>query len=202
MATFSQSLTFFHAIMNKNASTFPASTAYQEVDTAETYDEKREKRWLWRYELNYVRKQIAEIDPGKTFMDIPCGTGRFTELLADRFRRVCGCDISNEMIDVARKKMAAYDNVDFQAGDATSLPFDDNAFDCCMSVRFFGHTPTDVRRDIFKELARVTSEKLYISFFTFRIQSSLLVSPCKVCWVSDVALTGIPTVAKKTRSQI
>lgn len=67
---------------------------------------------------------------GLTWIDVGCGTGAFTQLLLDRCapKRLSAVDPSAEQIAYARKTPAAK-QVDFQIGDAQSLPFGDRSFD-------------------------------------------------------------------------
>jgi ubiquinone/menaquinone biosynthesis C-methylase UbiE len=67
---------------------------------------------------------------GLDWIDVGCGTGALTELLLDRCApgRVSAVDPSAEQISYARKTPAAK-RVNFQIGDAQSLPFDGATFD-------------------------------------------------------------------------
>ncbi|HJZ46252.1 MAG TPA: methyltransferase domain-containing protein [Roseiflexaceae bacterium] len=81
--------------------------------------------------------------PGDRVLDIPCGDGAYTVLLAERVGssgRAVGVDRSASYLELARANAAesAYAaRVCFQAGDIASLPFDDDAFDliwCAQSM--------------------------------------------------------------------
>lgn len=63
-------------------------------------------------------------------LDLGCGSGWATRLLAQRARRgqVIGLDISDEMIELARSLSKEFDNVQFRLGSAERLPFDDAYF--------------------------------------------------------------------------
>lgn len=94
------------------------------------------------------RKAIASLkvcNP-KTILDVATGTGDLA-LLATRetSAQITGVDISEGMMDVARKKVAAGNlsgKISFQQGDSAALSFADNAFDavmCAYGVRNFEH---------------------------------------------------------------
>src|SRR5215510_15630969 len=63
-------------------------------------------------------------------LDVGCGSGWATRLMAQQASagRVVGIDISDEMIDLARKSSIEFPNIVFQVATAESLPFADNEF--------------------------------------------------------------------------
>lgn len=143
---------------------YPAKHAYAGADVARSYDARR-LGVLWNYEIEFVRRFIRRLDADASILDIPVGTGRFSALLAPHFRRVQGVDISEEMLAVAARKLKGVENARLAKADAEKLPFADDEFDYCFSIRFFGHTPPEVRNRVFKELARVTRRQLLLTLY-------------------------------------
>lgn len=84
-----------------------------------------------------VEKAVTEKD---NVLDCGSGTGSTGILAAKKTGpqgRVTMFDLSNAMLDVARKKVTAenlQDRITFQTGDMTHLPFDDNTFDVVLST--------------------------------------------------------------------
>ena len=74
-------------------------------------------------------------------LDLGCGTGSLSVLLARQGHRVTGVDLSPRMIDLARAKAAAGPNADFVVGDA-SAPDVAGLFDVVL-VRHLLWTLTD-----------------------------------------------------------
>ncbi|GAA0853310.1 methyltransferase domain-containing protein [Aliiglaciecola litoralis] len=70
---------------------------------------------------------------GNRALDIGCGTGRLTKILAQRFQSVCAIDLSAGMIEQASINNAASTNIDFSVADAESIPFGDSHFDFVFS---------------------------------------------------------------------
>src|SRR6476620_9402391 len=68
--------------------------------------------------------------PRLEWLDVGCGTGIFTELIAARCQplRVTGVDPAQAQIDLAASKVADK-CVGFRTGDAQALPFADASFD-------------------------------------------------------------------------
>lgn len=73
--------------------------------------------------------------PGAMGLDICCGSGDLTQMLARRVGsegRVIGLDFSNEQLAIARQRAARQPHlrVAWQEGDALNLPFAADTFDC------------------------------------------------------------------------
>src|SRR5882672_7731184 len=98
---------------------------YDKSDIAAIYDEARAltpDRWQQWQGLLAMRIDRAEVS---TVIDLGCGTGRFTELLATHFdAEVIGIDPSGKMLDQARRKRIA-GNVKFRQASADALPVPD-----------------------------------------------------------------------------
>ena len=76
------------------------------------------------------------VEPNSRVLDVGCGSGWATRLLADYAfdGRVTGIDISDEMVELARESSASYKNVDFEVASAEKLPFETNEFTHAFSM--------------------------------------------------------------------
>jgi demethylmenaquinone methyltransferase/2-methoxy-6-polyprenyl-1,4-benzoquinol methylase len=73
--------------------------------------------------------KATELKPGGSALDVACGSGKLTALLAriaGPSGRVVGLDFSKQMLEVARTD---HPGVEFLDGDALNLPFGDAGFD-------------------------------------------------------------------------
>lgn len=81
---------------------------------------------IWR---NRTNKEIF-VKPGHHVLDLCCGTGDWTiQLAQNKEANITGLDFSENMLKVAAKKTAAIENITLIQGDATELPYAENAFD-------------------------------------------------------------------------
>jgi ubiquinone/menaquinone biosynthesis C-methylase UbiE len=108
-----------------------------------------------------VKQLITEhlhLQAGLAVLDIGCGTGSDTCLLADAVGvtgRVVGLDSSTRMIEESRRRAAAaHVPVTFVEGTATALPFPDDSFDRCRTERVLA--VLDDPAAAVREMARVT----------------------------------------------
>ena len=89
--------------------------------------------------------QLARHIPSHTenALEVGCGTGAFTRLLASRARRVTALDLSPEMIRLAKSWSADYKNVEYVLDDFMRLPLPAEAFDCVVSIATLHHLPLE-----------------------------------------------------------
>jgi ubiquinone/menaquinone biosynthesis C-methylase UbiE len=112
---------------------------YDKTEIPTTYDKARalapETRRLWR-DLLSVHIDRAEMS---LVIDLGCGTGRFSELLAAHFGvQVIGIDPSLKMLDQARRKPTIR-NVVYCQGLAEAVPFRDGCADLVLMSMVYHH---------------------------------------------------------------
>ncbi|MFB6229436.1 MAG: class I SAM-dependent methyltransferase [Halobacteriales archaeon] len=149
---------------------------YQEDTIAEAYDDKRFSgggRLIDRREKRAVLDAVAPFEDERV-LEVACGTGRFSVMLAERGADVTGIDISGAMLGQAREKARAAgvsDTVEFLRGDAARLPFPDDAFGVTFAVRFF-HL-ADTPETFLSEMRRITRETILFDTFMARSARSI-----------------------------
>ena len=143
---------------------------YRDAEVAATYD----RRWDGAQGARRHRRDEAAIAkaldalaaaagrPLETVLDVPCGTGRFTEWLRDRGLRPIGGELSLAMLDQAKSKAPG---APWIACDLAQLPFDTGSCDVALCVRFM-HLVRDqsLRAAYLSELARVARHGVVVDF--------------------------------------
>ena len=141
---------------------------YQADDVADAYEDKRFSRGgrlIDRREKEAVLSALGPVED-KRVLEIACGTGRFTVMLAERGADVVGLDVSAPMLGQGRRKARAAgveDNLEFIRGDAGGLPFPDDAFDAVFAIRFF-HL-ADTPAGFLSEMRRVSRDQILFDTF-------------------------------------
>jgi ubiquinone/menaquinone biosynthesis C-methylase UbiE len=80
-------------------------------------------------------------EPCREALDIGCGTGAFSRLLAKSAGRVLALDLSPNMIALARERSARFPNIDFEVADVLSRELPAERFDCIASIATLHHMP-------------------------------------------------------------
>jgi 2-polyprenyl-6-hydroxyphenyl methylase/3-demethylubiquinone-9 3-methyltransferase len=73
-------------------------------------------------------------------VDIGCGAGTSSRLWAERGHDVCGLDVNAKLIGIARERAAAErQDIRFDVGSATALPYEAESFDICVLPELLEH---------------------------------------------------------------
>lgn len=100
---------------------------------------------------------LCRIDKDKRVLDIACGKGTTSILIAKKFGcKVIGVDISPELIEEARflaRKSKVGHLLEFKIADATLLPFNDNEFDVAIAQAML--VLIEEKSSVIKEALRV-----------------------------------------------
>eukprot|EP00058_Branchiostoma_floridae_P019125 XP_002604614.1 hypothetical protein BRAFLDRAFT_92848 [Branchiostoma floridae] len=112
---------------------------FEEADHARLYHRFRPK---WGSDIvNKAVSFLMEKNPAQLYhaVDLGCGSGQTTELLAPHFQRVTGMDVSDAQIEVATANNN-YSNIQYMVGSAEELPFPDASIDlitCATAAHWF-----------------------------------------------------------------
>jgi ubiquinone/menaquinone biosynthesis C-methylase UbiE len=152
-------------------------------ENAQYYVQNEKKKWDQRdffrsgeiNVANEVMTDMVAICGGQRspldlrMLEIGCGVGRMTRMLARIFGHVTGVDISEEMVRQARENTADLNNVDLLVGDGctlTGLP--DANYDFAFSFIVFQHIPAySVIASYCREVYRVLKPR---GLFKFQVQ--------------------------------
>lgn len=121
---------------------------------------------------------VLNLPPGSRGLDIGCGTGAATLMLADRTRpggRVTALDISRPLLDYAQRmvsRSACAGCIAFEQGDLRALPFAPGSFDWACSVDCVGY-PSAELLPILMDICRIVRPGGLIALLAWSSQQLL-----------------------------
>ncbi len=145
--------------------------------------------------------RLMDLKPGERVLDLGCGTGWATRLLARLVAlpteaqagppvsagarpggagQVVGIDISDEMIRQARAQSRDFDNILYVWGSEQHLPWQENYFDKVLSIESFYYYPDQER--VLAELVRVMAPRARL----FILVNLYRENPLSLRWVDDL----------------
>ena len=92
----------------------------------------------------HLVRQALGAGSGERILDVGCGPGFYVSELLDEVGEggsVVGLDASAPMLELARRRCAGRDNVEFGEADAAELPVADADFDAALSVQVMEYVP-------------------------------------------------------------
>ncbi|XP_068186211.1 erythromycin 3''-O-methyltransferase-like [Antennarius striatus] len=122
--------------------------------------------------LDFVEKQKG--GPYELAVDVGCGPGRGTALLAKHFASVVGLDVSPAQIEVALQR-SKEPNITFRQSVAEELPFADSSVDLVTSMSAFHWFD---RQRFLQEVHRVLKPRGCLALFGFHNDIELNYSNC------------------------
>jgi SAM-dependent methyltransferase len=125
------------------------------METLEAYYAKRAAEYEGIYakperqaDLARMRVDIPALFAGERVLEIACGTGYWTPLIAAQAGAVLALDFSAETLNIAKSKKYPRANVRFEQGDAYHLPAWPERFSACYAGFWWSHVPLE-RLDAF-----------------------------------------------------
>jgi len=90
-------------------------------------------------DLRVLRESVAAIFSRRRVLEVACGTGWWTRIIACTAHSVVATDINEEVLAIARTKPLARSNVFFQRADAFDLQTVPGEFDAALAVFWWSH---------------------------------------------------------------
>jgi len=141
-------------------------THYKEVAVAERYDRERFSSLPGRVfnalEKHNMRKAFRAVSRDQTVLDLPCGTGRFSEVLLEEGFKVIGIDISQAMLEVAKRKLERFGpRFETRVADVRELAKKESKrYDVALCARVLMHFPLEEQISFLRSVAELTRRQV------------------------------------------
>ncbi len=129
----------------------PPSSEEYFAEVAGRWDDMRSEYFTEHLRDAAIAK--AALPKGAVVADVGTGTGFVAAGLAGHAAKVWGFDASQQMLDVARKNLVDYGNIELRQSPGDSLPLPDSALDGVFANMYLHHAPDPLKA--IREMVRV-----------------------------------------------
>ncbi|MEM1178750.1 MAG: methyltransferase domain-containing protein [Acidobacteriota bacterium] len=140
--------------------------------------------------IGRYREVLDRVQPGMRVLDIACGTGFGSRLVAELGAEVVGVDIESETVALATERHG--DLVDFRLGRAEQIPLGDHSVDLAFSIGTIEHVEDD--STFIRELNRVLRPGG--AFIAYTPQNRMGHIPIWPHHVREYSIDGLKAVAE------
>ena len=121
-------------------------------------------------DLEELHEKLVDVLRGHKVLEIACGTGYWTDTLADCAASVLATDINPEMLAIAGARGLAPEQVQFSLADAFDLPPDLGSFTACFAGFWWSHVKREdqerflaqLRAKLGKDILLVLIDNTYV----------------------------------------
>jgi SAM-dependent methyltransferase len=145
------------------------------METLETYYARRAAEYEKIFDkperqadLARMRKDIPALFRGERVLEIACGTGYWTPLIAEQAESVLATDFNEEPLAIARSKTYRKANVRFERADAYALPAWPEKFSACYAGFWWSHVPLGRLDGFVQNLGKALREGARVAFMDNR----------------------------------
>ena len=144
--------------------------------------------------MDWVIRQFNDTD---TTLEIGCGTGIYSALIANKVKSLVASDMSNEMLAIARTKLNQYENVEIRREDCCAISYKDNTFDSMLLANLI-HIVKDPP-SVLKESRRVLKKDGRIIIVSYTFYGLSLIQKI-IAILHYIKNFGLPPLSAKTLS--
>ena len=113
-------------------------------------------------DLEQMREQVADALRGHTVLELACGTGYWTRLIAGVADKVVATDINAEMIAMAQLRGMPSDKVTLRVADARDLPADIGDFTAVFIGCWWSHVKREEQEKFLAQLRAKVGKDMFI----------------------------------------
>lgn len=141
---------------------YDSIAAHYDNTAAEVADEQLE-------DLDEAREQISTLLAGHRILELGCGSGAWTEVLAETAGSIVATDASAAMLELAQMHGEDLDNVEYRLMDALALPADlgtgDDKFTAVFLGGLWAHLTRKQQDDLLQTLKKRLGKDVLLVLF-------------------------------------
>ncbi len=115
-------------------------------------------------DLAVLKTRIGKLSAGKKVLELACGTGYWTQVMAAGAAQVTAIDVNEEVLRIARTKSYPEERVQFISGDCYSPPVADRSHNALFAGFWWSHVPRARLDEFLATAARSVAPGAIIAF--------------------------------------
>jgi len=119
-------------------------------------------------DLASLRSRLTTLLAGRTVLEVACGTGYWTEVIAPHARSITAIDFAEETLAIARSKKYPAGRVEFAQGDAYALADFGRRHDALLAGHWWSHVLLSRLDAFLAGVARAVAPGAIVVFFDNR----------------------------------
>jgi SAM-dependent methyltransferase len=113
-------------------------------------------------DLQAMREHVANALRGHTVLELACGTGYWTRIIAEVADKVVATDINPEMIAMAKLRALPADKVELRVADAYDLPADIGDFTAVFIGFWWSHVKREDQERFLAQLKAKVGKDMFV----------------------------------------
>ena len=119
-------------------------------------------------DLAALRQRLRGLFAGRKVLELACGTGYWTEVIAPGATQVTAIDVNEEVLQIARGKRYPENRVTFMQGDCYAPPDSGRSHDALFAGFWWSHVPLGRMDDFLAAATRSVAPGALIAFLDNR----------------------------------
>ena len=119
-------------------------------------------------DLRALEARIRKMLAGRKVLELACGTGYWTEVIATSAARITAIDVNEEVLQIAKAKGYPMDKVKLQTGDCYSPPDFGRTHDALFAGFWWSHVPLEKMASFLQAVTRCVAPGALIAFLDNR----------------------------------
>jgi len=122
-------------------------------------------------EIEFLKNKLLENKSLKKTLELGCGDGMFTEIIANNSDKVVATDWSDEMIEAAKLRYRNNKVIEIKKEDCLNLSFENHSFDTVFMANLLHVIPTPEKvLDECKRILKTDGQIIILSFTMHRMK--------------------------------
>ncbi len=104
--------------------------------------EQRNTYVIGKSDINLIFKNVESLPPMDNVLELACGDGVYSKILAKNSKRLLATDFSEEMVKASKERLKSFNNVTVEKANCFDLQYSDKSFDTVFMANLIHIIPT------------------------------------------------------------